>query len=100
MVLVPLGGGWWPLALVPEWMQVLGHLSPVAWCLDALNALIFYDRGFWTGVLQPVGVLLIFAAVCFVFGVQMLRRKPEYGYSKRGDIASVVPFFGARLDEE
>jgi len=67
-VLVPLGGGWWPLAFVPDWMRVAGHLSPVAWCLDGLNALVFYG-GTWGDVLLPAGVLLLFALVSFALGV-------------------------------
>jgi ABC-2 type transport system permease protein len=71
VVLVPLGGAWWPLILVPPWMRTLGHLSPVAWCLDALNALIFY-HGTWADVLLPSSVLVLFAAAFFIFGMRRL----------------------------
>ena len=71
LVLVPLGGGWWPLLLVPDWMQTLGRLSPVAWCLEALDALVFY-RGAWADLWLPVGVLLFFAAAFFVVTVWTL----------------------------
>ena len=64
---------WWPLILVPPWMRTLGHLSPVAWCLDALNAVIFH-QGTWSDVLLPSGVLTLFAGVCFVFGAKVLNR--------------------------
>lgn len=67
LVLAPLGGAWWPLLLVPDWMRTLGHLSPVAWCLDALNALVFGSGG-WAEIVQPMGVLLLFAAVFFIIG--------------------------------
>ena len=69
MVLAPLGGAWWPLSFVPVWMQTLGHISPIAWCLDAFNALIFH-QGTLPDVLESVGVLLLFAVVFFVFGVK------------------------------
>ena len=71
LVLVPLGGGWWPLLLVPDWMQTLGRLSPVAWCLEALDALVFYG-GTWADLWLPVGVLLLFAAAFFVVTVWTL----------------------------
>jgi len=71
MVLGPLGGAWWPLTFVPHWMQTLGHLSPVAWCLDALNALSFH-QGTLRDVLGSVGVLLLFSLVLFGFGVKNL----------------------------
>jgi ABC-2 type transport system permease protein len=98
VVLVPLGGAWWPLILVPPWMRTLGHLSPVAWCLDALNALIFY-HGTWTDVLLPASVLVLFAAAFFIFGMRRL----DY---HQGDLsqpagssgrAQMPPHFGIRL---
>ena len=73
-VLVPLGGGWWPLALTPAWVARLGYISPVAWCLDGLHALTFHGGGL-ADVLRPVGVLLLFALVLFVVGVRRL----DYG---------------------
>lgn len=71
VVLTMLGGAWWPLVVVPPWMRTLGHVSPVAWCLDALNALII-GRGPASDVLLPSGVLVLFAAVFFVVGVRAL----------------------------
>lgn len=69
LVLVPLGGGWWPLLLVPDWMRIVGHLSPVAWCLDALNAL---GSGGRADAAAPVVVLLLFAVIFFVLGATFL----------------------------
>jgi ABC-2 type transport system permease protein len=90
LILVPLGGGWWPLALVPDWMQTLGHLSPVAWCLDALNALIFY-QGTLADILLPVGVLLLFAVGLFAVGVGKLDC-----YHTGGDEGlPALPYFGS-----
>ncbi|MCJ7588222.1 MAG: ABC transporter permease [Candidatus Aminicenantes bacterium] len=96
VVLSMLGGAWWPLIFVPPWMRTLGHLSPVAWCLDALNALIF-RQGTWSDVLLPSGVLALFAAGCFVFGVRALDRRPA-----GGSVRTKTPtYFGIRtLDSE
>ncbi len=88
MVLAPLGGAWWPLTFVPAWMQTLGHISPIAWCLDAFNALIFH-QGTLPDVLESVGVLLIFAVVFFVFGVKKFR----YQQSTAQGVTSVLPYF-------
>ena len=93
VVLVPLGGGWWPLILVPAWMRTLGHLSPVAWCLDGLNALVFY-QGTWVDVLQPVGALLLFAVAFFVVGVKKLDYQPSAG----DDVVLNLPYFGVHSD--
>ena len=37
LVMAPLGGAWWPLEIVPEWMQKLGHLFPTAWAMDGFG---------------------------------------------------------------
>lgn len=96
VVLSMLGGAWWPLVFVPPWMRTLGHLSPAAWCLDALNALIF-RQGTLSDVLLPSGVLALFAGACFVFGVRALDRRPA-GESGR---ARTPTCFGIRtLDSE
>ncbi len=72
MVLAPLGGAWWPLSIVPTWMQNLGKISPIAWSQQAFNQMVFYGAHL-TDVLPSVGVLLVFALVFFAFGVSRFR---------------------------
>ncbi|MBN1428752.1 MAG: ABC transporter permease [Anaerolineae bacterium] len=72
MTLAPLGGAWWPLMIVPDWMKVAGHISPVAWAMDAYAELMFYG-GSMSTVLVPVAVLLGMAAVFFAFGAARFR---------------------------
>lgn len=72
MVLAPLGGAWWPLDIVPEFMATVGHISPIAWCMDAFNSLIFFGGGL-SDILFPVLVLLGFAAVFFAFGISRFK---------------------------
>ncbi len=70
--LAPLGGAWWPLEIVPEFMQTIGHLSPVAWAMDAFHDLILYNGGFGD-VLPEIGVLLAAAAVLFAIGIRSFK---------------------------
>jgi ABC-2 type transport system permease protein len=65
-----LGGAWWPLEIVPEFMQRIGHLTPVAWVMDAFRQLIFFGGGLMV-ILPQVGVL--FAAALVLFGVGIWR---------------------------
>ncbi|MCS7071759.1 MAG: ABC transporter permease, partial [Anaerolinea sp.] len=69
LTLAPLGGAWWPLDIVPEAMRVIGHISPIAWAMDAYHALIFYGGGL-IDVLPSVAVLLGMAAALFAIGVR------------------------------
>jgi ABC-type multidrug transport system permease subunit len=68
LVFASLGGAWWPLDIVPEIMQIIGHISPVAWAMDGFTTLLFYGGGL-VDVLVPVGVLLALTAGLFAFGI-------------------------------
>ncbi len=70
--LAPLGGAWWPLEIVPGFMQTLGHLSPVAWAMDGFHDLIWFNGGFGD-VLPEIGVLLAAAAVLFIIGIRSFK---------------------------
>lgn len=69
LILAPLGGAWWPLAIVPDFMNIIGHISPVAWVMDGFNDLIFFGGGLME-ILPEVGVLLVASAVLFAIGIQ------------------------------
>lgn len=72
LVMASLGGAWWSLEVVPPVMKTIGHLSPVAWAMDAFSTLIYFD-GTLVDVLPSLGVLLAIAAVFFVIGVRGFR---------------------------
>jgi ABC-2 type transport system permease protein len=72
MTLAPLGGAWWPLEIVPDFMKTIGHLSPIAWAMDAFQEMMFYNGGV-LDILPMLGVLLIMAAAFFGFGVWRFR---------------------------
>jgi ABC-2 type transport system permease protein len=72
LTLAPLGGAWWPLEIVPEFMQQIGHLSPVAWAMDGFHDLIF-NQGTLVDVMPEIGVLLAIALVLFGIGVRRFR---------------------------
>ncbi|MEZ4727152.1 MAG: ABC transporter permease [Caldilineaceae bacterium] len=68
LTLAPLGGAWWPLEIVPSFMQRIGHLSPVAWAMDGFHELIF-NQGTFVDVLPEVGILLAIALGLFGLGI-------------------------------
>jgi ABC-2 type transport system permease protein len=69
LLLAPLGGAWWSLEIVPDFMKIIGHLSPVAWVMDGFNDLIFFGGGL-VEVLPEIGILLVASAVLFAVGVR------------------------------
>ncbi|MEM7126517.1 MAG: ABC transporter permease [Chloroflexota bacterium] len=69
LAFAPLGGAWWPLEIVPDFMRTIGHLSPVAWAMDAFHDIMWYSGGFLE-IIPELGVLLGAAAVLFGIGVR------------------------------
>jgi ABC-type multidrug transport system permease subunit len=72
LTLAPLGGAWWPLEIVPSWMQTAGMISPMGWAMRGFTDLLIYERGF-DAVVLPIGVLFAATAVVFVGAVARFR---------------------------
>ncbi|MBL8156531.1 MAG: ABC transporter permease [Anaerolineae bacterium] len=72
LTLAPLGGAWWPLDIVPEFMRTIGHLTPVAWTMDAFQTLIF-EQGTLLTILPNLAILTGFTAVFFIIAVRRFR---------------------------
>lgn len=72
LTLAPIGGAWWPLEIVPGWMQSLALVSPVGWVMRGFNDLMLYDLGA-RAVLVPVGVLTAAAVILFASAVARFR---------------------------
>ncbi len=65
LVLAPLGGCWWPLFILPKWMQALAKISPHGWANTGFNKLMIFGADF--GAVVPEMLALIGFAV--VFGI-------------------------------
>ncbi|MFQ5922798.1 MAG: ABC transporter permease [Anaerolineales bacterium] len=70
--LAALGGAWWSLEIVTEFMRTVGHISPVAWAMDGYTSLIF-ENGDLRTVYASILILLVAAVVFFGFGVRRFR---------------------------
>ncbi len=73
LTLAPLGGAWWPLDISPQFMQVAGHISPVAWAMEAFTKLT-YQGGSLPDIWMQLLVLLGFAVVAFAIAI------PRFSY--------------------
>jgi ABC-2 type transport system permease protein len=72
MVMAALGGAWWPLDIAPPFMQVIGHLTPVAWAMDAFRQLFFFSGGLGD-VLPSLAVLLLATVALFAVGIRAFK---------------------------
>jgi ABC-2 type transport system permease protein len=64
-----LGGSWWPLEIVPDFMKTLAHVITInAWAMDGFKDILWYGRGV-VDVLPEVGVLVLISLVAFGVGL-------------------------------
>ncbi len=65
LALAPLGGCWWPLFILPKWMQFIAKITPHGWANTGFNKLMVFGGDFSAAV--PEMLALIGFAV--VFGI-------------------------------
>lgn len=66
LLLAPLGGCWWPLFILPRWLQNLAKISPHAWANSGFNKLMLFGADFGAVVpemLALVGFTVVFALI-------------------------------------
>src|SRR5690606_693848 len=42
LAMAALGGSWWPIFIMPEWMQTLAKITPHAWANEAFTNLMLF----------------------------------------------------------
>ena len=68
MALASLGGAWWPVEIVPQWMQSVALALPTGWAMRGFHEIITRGLGL-SAVLLEVGVLVGFGVLFLVVGV-------------------------------
>ena len=60
LMMTMLGGAWFPIFLMPGWVQTLSMFIPVRWAVDGFDAMLWRGLGL-DGALLPCAMLLAFA---------------------------------------
>ncbi len=68
LTLSPLGGAWWPMDISPRFLQIIGHVSPVAWAMDGFTALT-YNGATLVDIWLPLAVLTGMTIVLFLIAI-------------------------------
>ena len=63
-----VGGAFFPVTILPSWLQWVRFLSVVGWAIEGWRRVQVEGLGV-AGVLQPVAVMCGFAVVFYAFGV-------------------------------
>jgi ABC-2 type transport system permease protein len=66
-----LGGCFWPVSIMPDWMQKLSNFVPQKWAIDAIQRMSM-GQGLMN-VLLNLGVLALFAIILLGIGSVILR---------------------------
>lgn len=69
-----LAGLWWPISLVPDWLQRLGQCFFPTWAMYGMTDLILRDRGL-AAMATPIAVMLAQGALCLAVSLWLLRRR-------------------------
>lgn len=75
-----LGGVYFPIAVLPPWLQHLAGLVPMTPCLEALRRLLLGDQGL-AGILQPLALLAPWVVLGLPLGYLLFRT--AVGWAKR-----------------
>ncbi len=67
-----LGGSWWPIFIMPDFMQTLAHLTINAWAMDGFYDLLWHGYGL-REVLPEIAMLLAIAAVFIAVAASKFR---------------------------
>ena len=72
LLMAALGGCWWPMEIVPDFMRRVGHLFPTAWSMDALHQLISFGGGF-AQIQFELAILTLYAIASTALSAYFLR---------------------------
>jgi len=67
-----LGGSWWPLFLMPNWLQQLAKVTLNGWAMIGFNNLMIFDKGFMS-VVPSLLALVVYSLVCFGLAIRLFQ---------------------------
>ena len=74
LALGALAGLWWPISLVPDWLQRLGQCFFPTWAMYGMTDLILRDRGL-AAMTLPIAVMLAQGGLCLAISLWLFRRR-------------------------
>jgi len=72
MILSSLGGAWWPLEIVPSWMQSLALFLPTGWAMRGFQDILVRGLGL-NAVLPEAAILTGFGILFLAIGAWRFR---------------------------
>jgi ABC-2 type transport system permease protein len=73
-----LGGAWFPMELLPKFMQTVSKAVPITWAINGFDDMIWRGGGL-RDALTSVAVLLGFSVVFAIIALKRISWEPEAG---------------------
>ncbi len=74
IIFAAIGGIWVPSFIMPEYMQNIGLISPLHWCIEGYYTL-FLKNGTWNELTGTLIYLILFILVCQLFTFIKLKKQ-------------------------
>ncbi len=76
-ILLLISGVYYPITVLPGWMQALARVSPATYALDAMRAALLRGAG-WGELAPNLGLLVAMGLVTIPVGVSIFSRAEQY----------------------
>jgi ABC-2 type transport system permease protein len=76
-ILLLISGVYYPITVLPGWMQVIAHASPATYALEAMRAAMLGNAG-WAELLPNLALLMVMGLVTIPTGVWIFSRAERY----------------------
>jgi ABC-2 type transport system permease protein len=67
-----LGGAWFPLYLMPQWVQQVSKVTLSSWAMSAFNSLMIFGKGF-AAIIPNLLFLVAYGIICFLLAIRFFR---------------------------
>lgn len=68
-----LGGAWWPISMMPDWIQVFSNITLVYWAIEGYEQILWAQAGLRGAALQ-MGILAAFTILALSFSLWRFRK--------------------------
>jgi ABC-2 type transport system permease protein len=68
---------YYPITVLPRWMQIIAYISPATYALNAMRAAILTNAG-WAELLPDLALLMAMGLVTIPVGVWIFSRAEHY----------------------
>jgi ABC-2 type transport system permease protein len=76
-ILLLISGVYYPITVLPRWMQIIAHASPATYALEAMRAAMLTNAS-WAALLPDLALLMAMGLVTIPIGVWVFSRAERY----------------------